>query len=134
MRWDFVRLTLESTPKGHISVVTRKSIAEYFGWDTAFPEWMPYALTGPGAGVRIYPRSASPSWEYRGGQRMRICRVAQKQGNPAGQTHTFRMRGRWANRHVKQLADVAGDKFEWIELRTGKRVERSYWESMSGVS
>lgn len=124
---EFLKLLIEDRPGSAVSCVVPKATAQFFGWDTAFPEFDSVArTTADGSKSRgIFRLNSDP--RYPGGTRLRICRVASKHGMPAGQTHSFRMQGSFANRHLKQLAQVAGEKFEWMDTRSKNRVPREIW-------
>ena len=64
---------------------------------------------------------------YKGGRRYFICRDRSRMGFPATKTHCFRITGPWCNRDFKRLAEVAGDKFEWLESLCGDRIYREDW-------
>lgn len=128
MARPFAHLMLEETENSRISVVTQVATAELFGWDTAFPRWKPVTHTRPDGTEFFYmhPRVIrNPA--VKGGKRLRICRDPKKSGYPAGKTHCFRMKGAWSNRHLVMLAEVAGEKFEWMEGRHGERIDRDVW-------
>ena len=131
--FNFLKLVLEERPKNRISVVVVKETAEYFGWDKAFPEWTPPTHIGSDGKPRRYARSTSKCRHYRGGDRLRICRVASTGGNPAGYTHSFRLVGAWSRKHLAALAQVAGDKFEWMENASYQRMKRDYWLSLAPI-
>ena len=123
----YLKLLLDNHNGKPVSVVVQKSTAQYFGWDIAFPGFWERGRVGPtGEPIALIGRLSSDPREP-GGTRLRICRDRSLQGNPAGKTHCFRMQGAFANRHLRQLAEVAGDKFEWMETRSGKRVYRESW-------
>lgn len=131
-RMEFIKLQLNSDRSGAQSVVTQKATAEFFGWDKAFPEWSEATRVRPDGSP--YPgRSLRKVHSlYRGGDRLRICRSKTKKGTPQGMTHCFRMCGCWSRKHLVQLAEVAGDKFEWMEDTRYKRVDRDVWLSLAG--
>lgn len=124
---DFIKLVIDSDRSGAKSVICKRETAAYFGWDKAFEEFekstryrkdgTPYTQTGPRKDRTL----------YHGGTRLRICRVASKNGQPAKYTHYFRMLGNYSRKHLVQLAAVAGDKFEWMENTRFARVDRDVW-------
>ncbi len=128
MAIDFHVMLLDETPHQRVSLITQRETAELFGWDTAFPEWKPQTHIGPDGREWFYmQRGCGPSGAWRGGKRLRICRDKRKKGYPGGMTHCFRLKGPWTNRHLKSIASVAGEKFEWMENRQLKRVDRDDW-------
>ena len=126
---EFLKLLIEDRPGAAVSCVVPATTANYFGWDTAFPGFDATARTTADGrkSYGVFRRNADP--RYPGGTRLRICRVASRSGMPAGQTHTFRMQGSFANRHLKTLAEVAGEKFEWMETKQLRRKSRADWLS-----
>jgi hypothetical protein len=125
----FLKLLLEDRPGAAVSCVVPATTAEYFGWDKAFPEFDAVARTTKDGrkSFGIFRQNRDP--RYPGGTRLRICRVASKHGQPARMTHTFRMQGSFANRHLRQLAVVAGDRFEWMDTKQYRRTDRKLWLS-----
>ena len=128
--FTFIKLLVEDRPSGAVSVITQKETAEFFGWDKAFPEWKPRTQLGLDGRPMKYAWSTSASRHFRGGDRLRICRVPSTSGHPAGYTHSFRMMGGWSRKHLVALAHVAGDRFEWMEGTYGQRVKRDVWQSL----
>jgi len=127
----FNRLILEETKSGAASIAVVRETAEFFGWDKAFPEWSErWKDDYPGGRRRHTFGSPNPYW-VQGGKRLRICRSKRKTGYPQGKTHCFRLIGAWSNRHLVQLAVVAGDKFEWMERPNGERIDRDEWLSLA---
>ena len=123
----YLQLLIEDRPGSPVSVVVQKSTAQHFGWDIAFPGFDERGRVGPsGEPVALIGR-LSHDERRPGGKRLRICRGKSRHGNPAGLTHCFRMRGAFAKRHLLQLAEVAGERFEWMENRSGKRIYREDW-------
>ena len=123
----YLKLLLEDRQGRPVSVVTQKATAEYFGWDTAFPGFdEPGRVNRQGQPVSVQPRLWSDP-RMPGGSRRRICRTDSRAGYPAGMTHSFRMFGAFGNRHLKMLAEVAGEKFEWMETKQLKRRNRGSW-------
>jgi hypothetical protein len=123
----YLKLLLEDRKGRPVSVVVQESTAQYFGWDKAFRGFFePGRVNRYGQPVAVQPRL----WfdpRIPGGTRVRICRSADRNGYPAKMTHCFRMQGAFGNRHLKQLAVVAGDRFEWMETRSLKRRDRVSW-------
>ena len=124
----FTRRVLEVRGDRQVCLICKASIAERFGWDTSFPEWSPpfqvlpdgsrrYTVTPHGVGQR----------RYRGGDAIYISSAETKSGHPTGKTYRYRLIGSWCKRHQVQLAEVAGEKFEWMENRKGLRVSRADW-------
>lgn len=123
----YLKLVLAHRMGRTVTCVVQESTAHHFGWDTAFSGFdEPGRVNRLGQPVGIQPRLRRDP-RLPGGHRLRICRSRQLQGNPAGMTHCFRMVGAWGNVHLRLLAEVAGDKFEWMETRSGKRVYRESW-------
>ena len=128
---EFKKLIVARYPTYAISVVTQDATAEHFGWDKAFEEqpigaqWDPIAE----AWKPRWQMNRDPRWP--GGVRLRICRSARKQGYPQGLTHCFRMQGSFSRKHLLALAKVAGEKFEWMEGASGKRISRDVWLASS---
>ena len=132
MRINYVRLILQETKGGPVTVTTQDATAEYFGWDKAFPGWSerfedgyPYGRVAKQAGRGDGTRSP-------GGARLRICRDKCTTGYPGGKTHCFRMKGPWSRKHLVMLADIAGEKFEWMEGQFGRRIRRAEWMALAG--
>ena len=126
----FGQWVVGSDNSGLVSVVAPVTTAAYFGWDKAFPEFHLAERVRPdGTTYRCNTFRAAKSMRS-GGAQLRICRAASKDGQPAGKTHQFRMRGAWSRKHLVELARVAGDKFEWMENTRYKRVNREIWLSL----
>lgn len=109
-----------------ISLRCVKETADYFGWSTAFPEYIKSYNDfhdRPSREVTDLRRRRI----HRGGRRHRICRDPSKKGMPAGKTNCFRIVGNWRKKDLAQLAKVAGDKFEWMEGFWGERISREDW-------
>ena len=124
----FTRRVLEVKGKNKICLICKTSIAELFGWDTAFPEWSPPIHIRPDGSQFFYvSRKLMGENPYRGGHGIYISRAPSKTGHPGGKTHRFRLIGPWAKRHQVQLAEIAGEKFQWMEDRQGRRVSREKW-------
>jgi hypothetical protein len=124
---EFIDLVIRETSQHRIHVQVQKATAEHFGWDKAFPEWKPRTHIVDGQ-KRIYAHWALKTKNKRyGGKRLRICRDVSTTGYPAGKTHCFRCKGPWAQRDLRDLAEVAGDKFEWMENFAYERVRREEW-------
>lgn len=128
---EFLKLVLGENRSGQASVVTQKETAEFFGWDKEFPEWKRRLKSADEYGGWLPFEPLRPDWRFRGGHRLRICRSKKKHGHPRGRTHSFRMQGCWSRRHLVELAYVAGDKFEWMENKQYKRVDRAVWHSLA---
>ena len=129
---EFRKLIVGRNRSGCISVVTQLETAEYFGWDREFQEWNERSKSdGWGQPVRKFA-GYNDGYGFPGGSRLRICRSAKKTGHPQGQTHCFRMQGCWSRKHLVELARVAGEKFEWMENKARKRVDRDVWLSLVG--
>ena len=128
MGYDFRQYVLQDREKSLVTMVCVKQTAEFFGWDTAFEEWTPKVRVGL-SGVRtvLYSGLMKKNAIRSGGKRLRICRDKSKKGWPAGKTNCFRMRGAFNKGHLRQLAEVAGDKFEWMESKYGERIDREIW-------
>ena len=128
MNRNFLKLDLGGPKGARGAVVVLKTTAEFFGWDTAFPEFGPMELI-PGSNRRValwgHNRQNKPG--SIGGKRLRICRSKRKSGHPAGKTHCFRIVGNVSNSHLVELAAVAGDKFEWMSKKNGERISREDW-------
>ena len=126
--YEFRKYVLQERAKSLITVTTQRETAELFGWDTAFEEYELPTHTDLSGNQRIY---VHPAGKYKnlhsGGKRLRICRSKRKTGYPAGLTHCFRMKGAFSEKHLKMLAQVAGEKFEWMEGRYGERISRADW-------
>ena len=128
MAIDFHVMLLDDRYGKRVSLITQRETAELFGWDTAFPEWKPVTHTAPDGSEYFYlQRGSGGAAAWRGGKRLRICRSKKKTGYPGGMTHCFRLKGPWTNRHLKAIASVAGEKFEWMEGRYGERIDRDDW-------
>ena len=125
---EFTHLILQYMKGAEASVVVQKATAEYFGWSEAFPHFRDPRPDTSDVGHRRFRLSISNDPRKPGGHRLRICRSKSKSGMPAGMTHCFRMRGPWSRKHLVALAEVAGDKFEWMESQYGERISRSDWE------
>lgn len=126
---DFVKLVVADHGKNQASVVTQRETAEYFGWDTAFPEWkIRWRAVADGGSGKIFPGKKN-LYGFPGGKRLRICRSKSKKGNSQGSTHCFRMQGTWSKRDLVRLASVAGEKFEWMESTNYSRVSRDVWHA-----
>lgn len=128
MAYEFGRWILQETKTTRVILITQKATAEYFGWDTAFPEWTPRTrVDHHGQRVVAYTDAMKPAATWFGGKRLTISRHPSTSGNPAGKTHCFRMKGPFSNRHLRQMAEVAGDRFEWMETKWQERRRRSVW-------
>lgn len=127
----YLKLLLEDRPGAAISCVVLAPTAQFYGWDTAFPEFDAVERTNrDGIKTRGIFRMDQDQ-RFPGGHRHRICRSTSKNGWPAGQTNSFRMQGAYSRKHLQMLADVAGDKYEWITLQKGTKVSRAIWQSRS---
>ena len=131
VRMEFLKLVIDRSASGAKTVVVQKETAEYFGWDKAFEEWTPQTQLKPDGTRRKYVGAFRRHPYFPGGDRLRICRVASTGGNPAGQTHCFRMQGDWSRKHLVALAAAAGDKFEWMEGLHGQRIRRDEWQAFA---
>ena len=130
MKFNFVKLVLGENKAGTISVTTQDATASYFGWDKAFPDWNERFRDGYPGGKRAKLAGRHTWADAPGGDRLRICRDTQTTGYPAGKTHCFRMKGPWSRKHLVMLAEVAGDKFEWMEGQFGARIRREEWMAL----
>ncbi len=128
MATTLIRYSLRETPNQRASFVTQLETAQLFGWDDAFPRWglvRQQDLDG-NEFVYFHPTGrANGTW--RGGHRLRICRVKRKTGYPGGFTHCFRMKGSWRKSDLVRLAQIAGAKFEWMENKQRARIDRDIW-------
>ena len=128
---QFVKLILQETKAGTVSVTVQDATAAHFGWDKAFPEWSARYEDGY-TGGRVTKQAGRHHWAYApGGDRLRICRDKKTTGYPAGKTHCFRMKGPWSRKHLVMLAEVADEKFEWMEGQFGQRICREDWISLA---
>ena len=126
---NFVKLVVATHGTTQASLVCQKETAEYFGWDTAFPEWkIRWKTTAEGGSGMIFP-GKKDRYGFPGGTRLRICRSKDKSHPLAGMTHCFRMQGTWSKRDLVRVAEVAGEKFEWMESTNYLRVSRDVWEA-----
>ena len=124
----YLKLDLGGPINARGSLCVLKTTAEYFGWDKAFPEFHVRTPRDEHGNMKVPIRS----WKQKdpggqGGKRLRICRSKRKQGNPAGMTNCFRIQGNVTNAMLHQMAAVAGEKFEWMEKKNGKRIDRDIW-------
>lgn len=133
MKFEFVKLILQETKGGTVSVTTQDATAEHFGWDKAFPEWNERFQDGYPGGKRAKLAGAGGGPGAHGGDRLRICRGKSTSGYPGGLTHCFRMKGPWSRKHLVMLAEIAGDKFEWMEGQYGARIRRDVWMSLANA-
>ena len=126
--YDFRKYVLQERSDGLITCTTQYETAQLFGWDKAFAEYSLPTHIGPDGNTHFY---IHPAGKYRnlhsGGHRLRICRSKRTTGYAAGLTHCFRMKGGFSRKHLKMLAEVAGEKFEWMETKERKRVSRDVW-------
>lgn len=124
----FTRRVLEVRGRDKVCLICKTSIAERFGWDKAFEEWSPPIHTRPDGSRFFYATGhATGQTRYRGGHPFYISTDPSTTGQPVGKTYRFRIIGPWAKRHQVQLAEVAGEKFRWMEDRQGQRVSREKW-------
>ena len=131
MGMEFIKLVVGQTGASQVSVACQVETARYFGWDTAFPEWKPRWSCDGIRSTTVVGAHWNRDIRRHGGDRRRICRDPSKKGWPAGKTHAFRMIGPWSRRDLVELARVAGDKFEWMEDKRYKRIDRSVWLSLA---
>lgn len=131
MTTTFVKLVVGENRAGQASVVTQTETAAFFGWDKEFPEWKRRMKSPDEYGGWLPFEPLTADWRFRGGHRLRICRSKRKTGYPQGLTHCFRMQGCWSRKHLVELAYVAGDKFEWMENKSRRRVDRDVWLSLA---
>jgi len=130
MTRKFLKLDLGGGYGKRCSLSVMRETAEFFGWDEAFPLFLPLAADqGQGSYQLHWGKNYERFPGRLGGQRLRICRVKRKQGHPAGMTHCFRIQGNVTNRMLQRMAVIAGDKFEWMEKKNGARVDREDWLS-----
>ena len=128
MAYNWICLTLADDGKNTTKLITQRETAEYFGWDTAFPEWNPRIRVLDDGGRRVSYQSAwAGSNHGRGGKRLVICRHKSTGGSPRGMTHCFRIKGNFSNSHLRLMAEVAGDRFEWMETKYHERRRREAW-------
>ena len=129
----YLKLDLGGPVESRGSLNVKRETAEYFGWDKAFPEFherRPRDAEGKmSMGIRNW-RQKDPGGQ--GGKRLRICRSTSKTGHPAGMTHTFRIQGNVTNAMLIAMAQVAGEKFEWMEKKNGSRIDRETWLQAAG--
>lgn len=126
----FTRRVLGVSGDSQICLIAKQSIAKRFGWDTAFPEWSPpFRVLPDGSRRYTVTPHATGQRRYRGGHAVYISTDSSTTGQPVGKTYRFRMIGPWSKKHQKQLAEVAGERFEWMENRKGQRVSRADWLS-----
>lgn len=124
----YLKLDLGGPLKARGSLNVKRETAEYFGWDKAFPEFHERRERDEQGNMPM----AFRSWQQKdpggqGGKRLRICRAKSKNGWPAGMTNCFRIQGNVTNAMLHQMAEVAGEKFEWMEKKNGKKVSREDW-------
>ena len=125
---DFVCLVLRENSSGSVKLITQKATAEYFGWDTAFPEWTPQIRVSGDGGRSVSFQSVRVGSNHRtGGKRLVICRDKSTGGSPRGKTHCFRIKGKFSDGDLRRMAVAAGDRFEWMETRFHERRRRSVW-------
>ena len=114
-----------------IGIRCQTATMDYFGWSDAFDPFIKSYRD-------FYKKDSVPTKEvfgrqlHRGGRRHVICRDRSRMGNPAGKTHCFRITGPWRNKDLSRLAEVAGDRFEWMEGFYGERIYREDWLRQSG--
>ena len=99
---------------------------DYFGWSEAFDDFIK-SYKDFYKKDSIGPKEVFGRKPHKGGRRHVICRDRSRMGNPAGKTHCFRITGPWCNKDFKRLAEVAGDRFEWMEGLYGERIYREDW-------
>ena len=124
---EFLDLVLRESDQFRVHVNVQKITAQHFGWDKAFPEWKPRTRIVDGQRRVTAHWALKPRMKAYGGKRLRICRDVSKHGYPAGKTHCFRCKGPWARKDLIALAEVAGDKFEWMENFAYERISREEW-------
>jgi len=129
---NFSKFVLQEQRKQAISVVCQTETAEYFGWLDAFPSWDDRFKADYSGGKKTYQYKHNNDPRDPGGKRLFICRSKRTTGHPQGMTHCFRVKGSFSRKHLIQLAQVAGDKFEWMEGQYGARIKRAEWEAFYG--
>ena len=109
-----------------IGIRCQKATMDYFGWSDAFDTFIK-SYKDFYKKDSIGPKEVFGRKLHKGGRRHLICRDRSRQGWTAGRTHCFRITGPWCNRDLRRLAEVAGDKFEWMEGFYGERIYREDW-------
>lgn len=128
---DFSERILRRVGKGDaIGIRCQTATMDYFGWSEAFDDFIKSYKD-------FYKKESVPVKEvfgrklHKGGRRHVICRDRSRQGWTPGQTHCFRITGPWCNKDLRRLAEVAGERFEWMEGFYGERIYREDWLNQS---
>lgn len=116
--------TIRVTAAGEkVRLACKTATALHFGWIEAFGHRADYSRPGGGdLAAHLSP------WPRRGripkGRPMRICLSTSKHGHPAGETFRFRISRRGTLLDVVHLAANTTADWEWIELSSGRRLNR----------
>ena len=125
----YANLVVRRTKAGDaVSIRVVKQTADYFGWTEAFEDYTKSRKAFLGDRYNAFCPSLGKG-PHRGGRGLRISRHPSRTGHPAGQCNRFRIVGDWSNKDLARIAQVAGDKFEWMENLRGKRMSREDWLS-----
>ena len=120
------RIVRRTSNGSAVGIRCQTATMDYFGWSEAFDPFIKSYRDFFGdkpIGVKeVFGRQL-----HRGGRRHFICRDRSRHGHPAGKTHCFRITGPWCNKDLRRLAEVAGDRFEWMEGFYGERIYREDW-------
>ena len=122
---DYDAFFIRRLPTGAaVWLCSRKDLSQFFGWDQQFEEF--YAGKGLGTlppGHRWYG-SLGPRGAANGGHPFRVLRGPKKGVFTAGLTHSFRLRGTWSMRDVRQVAQAIRVDWNWIKFPDGRVFEK----------
>ena len=98
----------------------RDDVSQFFGWDTAFERFYPgKGLALDNGGKSTYGNSFRGGYN-RGGTPFRILRGPDKGVFTKGLTHSFRLRGTWSPRDLRQVMSAVQVDWNWLKLPDGR--------------
>ena len=112
---------LRRLPSGSVVwLCCRDDVSQFFGWDQVFERYYPGKGLRPDGDKRSVFFSRTGLKANRGGTPFRVLRGPRKGVFTAGLTHSFRLRGTWSPRDLRQVMGAVQVDWNWLKLPDGR--------------
>lgn len=98
----------------------QRDVSEFMGWDKAYEPFFPGKAL-PGRDDRYIPWVGTGAYNPRwGGAAFRILRGPDKGVFTAALTHSFRLRGTWSPKDLREVMSKVQVDWNWVKLPDGR--------------
>ena len=122
------RYLIRRTPaRKPITVTARREVAEYYGWNRHFEEFVPGEWTQEGTGIRYLTSPCLAVSKKRPGKLVQISIDPSKSGTVAGKASKFRISTGSTLFDLAQVAVATDVEWYWMTTFSGERRSREKW-------